>query len=840
MLQLYHSNGRTRERLWRPNLRRVGALLAGGALWWGWNRLKHGAPGWPGGMPHWNFSSKDGVGTSLARGGEPGSRVWFTIRHGALTEVFYPRVDQPAVRDWRLIVTDDHGFYSDEVDDASHEIEWLAAGVPGFELRNTCRHDRYRIEKSVFSHPRRDAILQYTRFDGERFGPRALRLFTFLNPHLKNRGQHNTARIGLYKGTSVLLAERAGYFLAVACTIPWRSASAGYVDSVSDARRDLKNVGRLQRRFERASDGNVALVAEVDLATSDGSFLMALGFGTTADEAALVARATLRDDFEVLRQEFIDNWQQWQSSLRAPARGAPARRDLYRVSTAMLRTHQDRTALGAAVASLSTPWGEARTDSREGRTGYHVVWPRDLSQIAGGLLAAGANVDALRALEYLLATQDSDGHWPQNQWVDGARDWTSIQMCETALPILLLEQSQRAGVISSDGLKRYWPMVRSALGYIVREGPSTLEDRWENARGFTPFTLSVLIAAAVVASDMADLCGEPAIGNFLRETADAWNERIERWTYVEGTALARTIGVEGYYLRIAPPDCHGLPLKYNGRAELWYRPSDMSGLSPAEIVSPDALAYVRYGLRAADDPRIQNTVKVIDALLRVETPRGPAWHRYNHDGYGEKWDGAPFDYERGIGRAWPLLTGERGHYELAAGRKSEAEGLLGTMAAFASDSGMLPEQVWDGADVPGRNLYFGRPTGSAMPLAWAHAEYLKLRRSIEDGRVFDMPPQTKKRYLDDRVKSRLVIWRPSHGETIIPSGKDVRVEVFEPGIVRWCSQERGPGEIATRDTGLGLHTADLPTAGLPPFSKITIAFKVVPSSSRAGCEVLPA
>jgi glucoamylase len=168
-----------------------------------------------------------------------------------------------------------------------------------------------------------------------------------------------------------------------------------------------------------------------------------------------------------------------------------------------------------------------------------------------------------------------------------------------------------------------------------------------------------------------------------------------------------------------------------------------------EVVSVDALALVRFGLRAPDDPRIVNTVKVIDAILRARTDTGPAWYRYNGDGYGEKPNGDPFD-GIGVGRPWPLLAGERAHYELAAGRPEVAVHLLGVMRAQASDGGMLPEQVWDGPDIPERELFNGRPSGSAMPLVWAHAEYAKLVRSLHDGRVFDMPQQAYERYVRGR------------------------------------------------------------------------------------------
>src|SRR4030095_11920790 len=204
---------------------------------------------------------------------------------------------------------------------------------------------------------------------------------------------------------------------------------------------------------------------------------------------------------------------------------------------------------------------------------------------------------------------------------------------------------------------------------------------------------------------------------------------------------------------------------------------------------PDALALVRFGVRAPDDPRIVNTVKVIDSLLRVDTPRGPAWRRYNGDGYGEHEDGSPFD-GTGIGRVWPLLTGERAHYELAAGRRQRAEELARTMEACAGDSLLLPEQVWDAPDIPERELRFGEASGSARPLVWAHAEYVKLRRSIEDGRVFDQPPQTVQRYLiEGRANTPYVVWRFNNKIRTMPPGKILRVETLARATVHWGINE---------------------------------------------------
>jgi len=311
---------------------------------------------------------------------------------------------------------------------------------------------------------------------------------------------------------------------------------------------------------------------------------------------------------------------------------------------------------------------------------------------------------------------------------------------------------------------------------------------------------------------------------YLRETADAWNASIERWLYATGTELALAHGVEGYYVRVAEPDradaaspCHGfVPIKN--------RPPDQSTAPAALMVSLDALAFVRFGLRAADDPRVLATIKVIDATLRVETPRGPVWHRYQGDAYGEHADGGPFD-GTGVGRVWPLLTGERAHYELAAGHLDVAERLARTMEALAGDSGLLPEQVWDSADIPGRELFIGHPSGSARPLVWAHAEYLKLCRSIQSGDVFDRPPQTVARYIINRVTSPHLIWRFNNKLRTMPEHKTLRVETLAPATVHWSADGwRTVYDTATRDTTLGVHVADLETHILRVGDRVDFTF----------------
>src|SRR5262249_29607328 len=263
---------------------------------------------------------------------------------------------------------------------------------------------------------------------------------------------------------------------------------------------------------------------------------------------------------------------------------------------------------------------------------------------------------------------------------------------------------------------------------IVSNGPVTQQDRWEEDGGYSPFTLAAEIAALLAAADIADHVGQARAASFLRNTADSWNDNIERWIYAMGTDLAQQIGVSGYYVRIAPPDSDGAASPLQGFVPIKNRPPGQSMAQVGHVISPDSLALVRFGLRAADDPRIVNTVKVIDTLLRTKLPDGPGWYRYNGDGYGEHEDGSPFD-GTGVGRPWPLLAGERAHYELAAGRPHVAEALMSVMeSSTAGASRLIPEQVWDGPPISDVELFPGKPTGSACPLVWAHAEYVKLRR----------------------------------------------------------------------------------------------------------------
>ena len=754
------------------------------------------APGWPGIAARWTSSAKSGIGTAVSRA----SRVWFTLSHGILNEVYYPRVDHACTRDLGFIVTDGRAYFSEEKRHSRSQTAQIGPGIPAYRIRNTSIDGRYRIKKEVLTDPWRDVVLQRIHFVPLRGGLADLRLFVLLAPHLANHGAGNTAWVGDYKGRPMLLASRGSHALALASTAPWRARSVGFVGA-SDGWQQLKAHGHLATMFTRAENGNVALIGEIDLAACNGTFVLALGFGPTPMEAGQHALTSLLEDFGGTWAEYVRAWRLWHAKLRG---GVPAERKqpLYHSSAAVLRIHESKRVEGGVIASLSIPWGFARQDDDLG--GYHLVWPRDLVQTAGGFIAIGAHEHVRRILRFLQVTQEADGHWSQNMWLDGTAYWQGLQLDETALPILLVDLAARKGVLDAAARDSYWPMVRAAARFLTCHGPASPQDRWEEAPGYAPFTIASEIAALLVAAEMADRTGNPTAATYLRDTADAWNSSIERRLYVSNTPLAERHEVGGYYVRVAPTD----------RAHLQRSPAP--GL--------DALALVRFGVRAADDPRILNTLKIVDGTLKIETPFGPVWRRYAGDQYGEHADGRAYD-GGGIGRAWPLLTGERAHYEIAARRPQRATALARVLEAIAGDDGLLPEQVWDRADIPARELFIGRPAGSAMPLVWAHAEYLKLCRSLHDCQIFDQPPQTVQRYLVDRVSSRLTSWRFNDQIRTLPRGTVLRVETLAPAVIHWTADGwRNVYQTRTVDTTLRIYVADLETDSLAQGEQLELTF----------------
>jgi len=774
------------------------------------------APGWPGIQATWTSSAKSGVGTAL----NDSSRVWFTISHGILNEIYYPRVDQACTRDLEFIITNGKDFFSEEKRDTKSSIKYISDGVPAYQIVNESLNKKYKIIKEIIADPQRDCILQKIKFIS--YDKDSYHLYFLASPHLANRGSENTGWVGYFKGTKMLFAERDSTGLVVASSIPWKNASVGFV-GLQDGWHHLKENKLLTCCYQRAENGNIFLLGEIQVPIGGKiEFTIAIGFGQTWSEAAQRATASLFDGFKCAIKLYINEWENWHKAIGLSAAHRSCKNKLLRISSSIIKIHEAKRFRGGIIASLSIPWGSSKGDDDLG--GYHLVWPRDLVEAAGGLLAVKANEDVIRIINYLATTQEADGHWPQNMWLDGSVYWSGIQMDETAFPILLVDLARRNGALKKENLEKFWQMIFKASSFIVQNGPVTMQDRWEEDSGFSPFTLAVEIAALIVAADLAELNKENKIAKYLRETADYWNDNIERWTYVKNSDLAKEAKVEGYYVRIAPPEVSESSSPVSGFVSIKNRPPGKDVEETIHIISPDALALVRFGLRSPKNSKILNTIKVIDKFLKVETPVGPSWHRYNDDGYGEHNDGRPFN-GIGKGRVWPLLNAERAHYEIAANNLTKAKSLFKTVGNFANEGGMIPEQIWDSSDIPQKELYFGKPTGSAMPLVWAHAEYLKLCRSIKEMRVFDTPPQTVNRYLKNKISSSFSIWKFNNKFSSMPAGKILRIETLVKAKIHWSKNNwETVIDTITEYSELGIYYADLHVSKMQKGGRILFTF----------------
>ncbi len=767
------------------------------------------APGQPGVAPTWTSSAKDVVGGSLGP-----ARLWFTLGFGIVTEIYYPRVDLPQIRDLGFIVADGKDFWVEVKRLGTYEVRLLAPGVPAVEILH--RHPRFQLRLRVTPDPQRDVFLVEATLSGDP----ALQLYTLLSPRLGATGEGNVAEIRRYRGRKVLWAEQGPYGLALLAADARQrdaigAASAGYVGA-SDGWQDFAAHGRLTWRHERAGPGNVALVAALPR-----EVVLALGFAATKQAAATLAVSSLLEPFTSVLLRQIADWQAWYAGAnrRNPIRWeAPEElRAQFLTSTMVLRSHLDKTYPGAMVASLSIPWGDRGSE----RGGYHLVWPRDLVQCATALLALGAEEEARNALRYLIATQREDGHWEQNQWLGGRPYWQGRQLDQTACPVILAVLLAERDAL---GGTEVGEMIAAALGYLLRTGPVSEQDRWEESAGITPYTLACAIAALVAGAAFLPL----RLRWLALIVADFWNAEIERWLVVRGGRLAEQAGIAAHYVHLAPAAILRTPAALADPIPLHNQPEPRA-LPAAELVSLDFLMLVRLGLRRADDPLITDSVKLADALLKTDTPSGPAWHRYTGDGYGETETGAPFT-GAGRGRAWPLLAGERGQYELAAGRDPLA--LLETMAAMAGKGGMIPEQVWDAEAIPRRYLFPGRPTGSATPLAWAHAEFVKLVISRHAGRAVDAPGAVARRYRARQRPGARSVWTPWAPIARMGAGTRLVVVLDRPARVRW-SAGAVSGERRTLRAGFGLHAAVLRTEAVAAGQWLSLSWQTEDGAEEA-------
>ena len=721
--------------------------------------------GAPGVTPTWTSSKKDAVVTAYSAS----SRVWFTVSHGTLNEIYYPTIDRPQTRDMELLFTDGETFFHEEKRDIEYDFEYIHQDASAIKVVGSDPMGRYTVTKEMVADPHHSVVLMNVKITGDESVLSRMKCYALLAPHLHGGGAGNSARSVQVAGKRALLAWKGPVSLAMGVDCGFTRSSCGYVGT-SDGYQDLLNDMKMTWNFGQALNGNIAITGEIDVARNR-EFTIAIGLGDGHHAALSEMMQALATPYEEHCRRFVEQWLRSTTPKELAAASTDGGR-LSRVSHSVILTHEDKTYSGAFIASASIPWGMVKGDDDLG--GYHLVWTRDMVQSATALLACGRCETALRALVYLACTQHPDGSFAQNFWIDGTPYWTGIQLDEVAFPIMLAWRLWRHGDLDQFDV---FPFVERAAGFLVRYAPITQQERWEENAGYSPSTLAAVIAALVCAADLARSHQAPEMASFLEDYADWIEAHLDEWTTTNDGVLLPE--VKRHYMRIRPP-CEGEPFHNPnvpaGHLVLANRePGERSDFDAREIIDAGFLELVRYGIRRADDPLIVDSLKVVDHVLKRDTPNGPCWRRYNHDGYGQRKDGGPY-MGWGQGRAWPLLTGERAHYELAAGR--DPKPYITAMERFASIGGMLPEQVWDYADFPQEDMYFGQSAGSAQPLVWAHSEYIKLLKSTVDGKVFDCISVVRDRYAvaagQRKFKSNLEIFQATRPVKTLAAGMTLR------------------------------------------------------------------
>jgi glucoamylase len=739
------------------------------------------APGAPGKDAQWQSAGKQGVGTSNTLE----SKVWFTLAEGVMTEVYYPDVTIANVQELQFIVVNlKTEKVETERDEANHQVKVLRNDSLTFQQINTAKSGEWKITKTYTTDPERDTVLIDVFFEPKNNRLNDYQLYVYYDPSLGNSGMHDTGWIrkkaflsnGKYEADAFLSQDGDKASALIFSRNRFFFSSNGFLGT-SDGLSEIKNEEDFfkRRQYEKTENGNVVQVGGFSKLTVDipnERYVFALGFGKNSEDALQTAIKSLDKGFAKCQAEYEKGWSDYVKTLR---KVEPKYQAQFNMAAMILKAHEDKIHRGANIASLTVPWGGGSNANENNVGGYHLVWSRDLYQVATAYMALGDKEAAERALDFLFKVQQkADGSFPQNSWLDGKPFWDSLQLDEVAFPLILAYQ------LGKTDKATYENHVKKAADFIVKNGPKTPQERWEEEAGYSPSTIAAEIAGLVCAADIAKKNGDEASAKIYLATADDWQANIEKWT----VTTTSKYGDGNYYLRITQngkPDA-GEKIELNNGAGFF---------DEREIVDAGFLELVRLGIKSADDPLIQKSIKVVDQVIKVNTPNGEAFYRYNNDGYGEMDDGRPWNFDgkyTGKGRLWALLAGERGQYELALavegekGRKREGEKKnngqrttnngreflvkaktrLDAMLGFANEGLMIPEQVWDKKEAPktdsqfSPNLKFGEGTGSATPLAWSMAQFIRLAVNLKESKNLDTPQVVYDRYVLGKKENEIL------------------------------------------------------------------------------------
>jgi glucoamylase len=780
------------------------------------------APGGPGAVSHFDLARKDCVGTARTTA----SKVWFTVADGVLSDVYEPTIDTTNVESMRFVVTDGRTFTELQGRDTTYTVATDGTGM-ACTVTTSSKAGRYRLVTTYITDPERDAVVVRTRL----LGGAGLRLYVRLDPGVGGNGGggavNGGADTGVVDGGVPVVSDEntttnaAGRdyarptHLALTAARALPQASVGFAGTPSDGLVML-DAGRRLTAYDSAPDGNV--VATARLPVSGGETTFALGFGRTRAQAVATGAAAARRPFGATLAGYTAGWRAYDRSLAAPPPGGD--RAAYLLSANVLKASEDKTFPGAIVASLASPWGQAisAADKPGGQPvyfgSYREVFSRDLYGAFTGLLVDGDLATARAAARFLLDRQQlPDGRLPRNSLLNGqvAPDTGGDQLDETAYPILMAYQS---------GLRGHWDNVRRAADFLVAHGPAFGVERWEEQSGFSPSTIAAEIAGLVAGAEIAADNGDGARARLYRATADHFARSIKGWAVTTTGPYAPR-----YFLRLSRAGDPNAAVSYN-----------LGNGGPTEdqrrVVDAGFLELTRLGILPARDPDVTASLGVVDRMIRRDTPNGPGFYRYgsdtagSEDGYGDCFEpdatacapsGKPWPTgNAGSGHLWPLLAGERAEQQLQTGDRRTAAALLGAIRRQAAGTGLVPEQAWEdpaltaapfGTDPATASIGFapGAPAGSAAPLTWAQAQYVRLALALGrgSGRPLEQPAAVRKRYADHGMPAAapLTLAEPADGAPV--DGTTV--------TVRGTTAPGTRVEVAATNTDLGTPAAVIST-----------------------------
>jgi glucoamylase len=704
--------------------------------------------------------------TLLGTSASTASDVWFTGHDGVVSGVFYPTADTPnsTVLEF-LIGNSAHTWVDEEQYDTTAQTRLYNNHALAWITINTARSGLYQIKKIVYTDPTHDSLIQQVTFTALKGTLADYLLYVYYHPAMQDAGNTDDSYTEVYNNMSMLVSTDAtsDYASALAASIPYQQnmISSGFVrfnDGLTDL-KGLTNCGSdkcpdytMNYGYNKALRGNIAQMGLLDLSnggknnlTSSTSitFKLVLSFGQTEEGVSGMtnAEATLYDtlsDRSNLLGIYISQWNTFDNRLNLPPAVGPTQavqqacQQEYYLAANVLKASQDKQT-GAFVAGLGNPWGMSQGD--QDTDGYHMVFMRDLYQISDALIVAGDTADPLRALAWVFNNQqEQDGHFPMSTDLSGTVHSSSILMEDQAFPLML------AWKLHLTDNKDYIQHIKPAADYIVAHGPTTPYDQWGENSGYAPETIAAEISGLICAADIAAINKDTASQKKYLDTADAYQKNIVKWTYTTNGPL----GNSDYFLRISAqgdPNSNTQITLANGGGTYDER----------DIVSPGFLELVRQGIFPADSPYITSSLAAIDTTISQTINGNRYWFRYDHDGYGEHQDDTDYDGS-GVGRLWPLLSGERGIYTVAA--NGNADSYITAMLASANSSGMIPEQIWDLNAPNGEKP--GTPTRSIAPFNWAMGEYITLLMSVGQHKIADMIPLVDERYV---VRSQNRRWQ---------------------------------------------------------------------------------